>query len=512
MRYAIISDVHGNRQALNVVLTDIRSSWVDAIICLGDMVGYGPCPTETVESCYQHVNHFVLGNHDAAAAGKLSTENFNDNAKFLIDWTSSRLEDGHRKFISSMPLMLKGRDFRCAHASFRHPGRFSYIFEEDDARGEFASFPEPLAFVGHSHVPGIYVIGASGNPHWLDPTNFNIEDGKRYIVNVGSVGQPRDNDVRASYCIYDEGKGDILFRKIPFDIDAYRHDQNRCGLPEKSSYFVSLYLTNTPQPLREIVGFTALSEDKAICGAADLKNLEAEVKKLRCSRILLVALAVALLALSGVATFFYLKTRAEKIAAAEKAQLAEKELAKKMKTVFQAASLVPLASPEGVDVEIFSMPASGNPSAQSPWDNWIVELSDPETQKVSCEIFEDKKAGDLPAFRLVSDKAEEMLVKFQPFKAGKGMRFSASAQFKRVTLRAGHVSLCLLLEKGDGTVQILEQNTPDEIKDSDAWTRRTSVTIGKDDALRDEGLLYYAIKGNFSGEILVRKCSLTRKK
>ncbi len=512
MRYAIISDIHANRQALNVVLVDIKSIGVDSIICLGDIVGYGPSPVETVEHCYQDVNHFVLGNHDAAVTGELSTDNFNDNAKFLIDWTSSRLEDGHKKFFSSMPLMLKGKNFRCSHGSFNQPGRFLYIFEEAEALKEFSAFNEQSGFVGHSHIPGIFVIGASKTPHWLNPTNFNIEDDKRYIVNVGSVGQPRDDDMRASYCIYDEEKGDILFRRIPFDIEAYRRDQMRTGLPEKSSYFVELYLSNVSKPLRDTIDFKALSAENAVCGALELKNLEGELKKLKKTKIILMFIALIFVILSIIAIFFYFNACADKRRIAEKAQKTEDELAKKTKTIYKMNALSPSEFPKTDRLELISMPPLGIASAESPFENWIVELSFPKEQSVECENFEDKKQGKIAVFRINSKITDEIFLKFRPLQVKKGMRFSASAQFKKNSLSAGHIALQLVLEKKDVTTLILEQNIPNEIKENDNWTKRTSITLSKDEALREDGLLYFVIKGNFQGEILVRNCSLMEKK
>lgn len=512
MRYAIISDIHGNRQALNVVLTDIRSNRIDCIICLGDIVGYGPSPKETVENCYQYVNYFVLGNHDAAVAGKISTENFNDNAKFLINWTLSRLEEGHKKFLSSASLLLKGKDFRCAHGSLKNPGRFSYILEEDEAREEFAGFPEKLAFVGHSHVPGLFVIGDSGNPHWLEPTNFNLEDEKRYIVNVGSVGQPRDDDVRASYCIYDQERGDVLFRKIPFDIEAYRRDQAKCNLPENSSYFVEFYLTNKPKPLRETVGFRELSADQAVRGAEELKNLEDEVKKLRNNKKLLLTIILLCVIISFGLLALYFKIEAEKRKIAEAERLAKQQLAKKNKTICDGVERDFAILPPIQGTEIIKMPnAIMVASKENPIKDWKIELSEPEKQKVSSEIFTDKKLGELPGFKISSENIDEVILKYKPVPVRKGMRFSASAQFKKVSLNSGHISLCLLLEKSDGTTQLLAQNIVDELKESEGWTRKTSVTLSKDDPIKDDGFLYFAVKGNFIGEVLVRKCSLIEK-
>ena len=230
MRIAILSDPHSNLRAWNAVLADVASARVDRILCLGDLVGYGPSPVEVMESAYSHVHAFVLGNHDAVVAGKMSPDVFNDRARRLILWTRDRIGRRGADFLGSLPLVLSGEDYRCAHANFVRPSAFDYILEPEDAAASWAATREQLLFVGHTHAPRLFVLGHSGTPHSLDPQDFAAEPGKRYIVNVGSVGLPRDADGRASYVIFDDRTRAVYFRRVPFDMDAFRADVAAAGL------------------------------------------------------------------------------------------------------------------------------------------------------------------------------------------------------------------------------------------------------------------------------------------
>lgn len=222
MRYAFVSDIHGNLPAWNTVLSDIALRGVDRIICLGDVVGYGPEPAEVLRSVYEHVHLMVLGNHDAVVAGRLSSEMFTDRAQRMIHWTADQLGARAREFFIDLPLVLKGAHFRCVHGDFTDPAVFNYIETPEEALASFNAVSEPLLFCGHSHEAGLFVIGTSGNPHMLAEQDFIVETGKRYIVNVGSVGYSRGGDPRASYVIYDEDVGSVRFFRVSYDFEAFR--------------------------------------------------------------------------------------------------------------------------------------------------------------------------------------------------------------------------------------------------------------------------------------------------
>ncbi len=263
MRYAIVSDIHANLQAWKAVLIDIRSLGADRILCLGDAVGYGPNPAETLRSLYTNVHDFVLGNHDAAVCGKIDENLFNDNARRLLGWTRSRLNRQATQFFDGLPLSLTGPGFRCAHGEFAEPARFGYVIEPADALRSWQSVTEPLLFVGHTHQPGIFVIGNSGRPHRLPPQDFIVEPGKRFLVNVGSVGQSRDGDTRASYLVYDTNEHAVFWRRIPFDLDAFKAALDETGLGDSAAAFLAYDPRRHAKPLREMLGFNPPAEPDA---------------------------------------------------------------------------------------------------------------------------------------------------------------------------------------------------------------------------------------------------------
>lgn len=275
MRIAVISDIHANLQAWNAVLLDIRSLKADMIICLGDVVGYGPNPAETLAAAYRQVNHFVLGNHDAALAGKLDPDLFNPAARAMLEWTRTRVGDNARRFFDRVPLILAAGLFRCAHGDLAAPEQFNYVIDPADALPSWKAFPEQLLFTGHTHQPCIFIIGQSGTPHRIEPADFELEAGKRYLVNVGSVGQPRDGDARAGYCLLDTMQNALYWRRIPFDIDAYRSALRSAGLDECASYFLHHDPRAAVPPLRELLDFNPpLDPRRGAQGVAPMAELQ----------------------------------------------------------------------------------------------------------------------------------------------------------------------------------------------------------------------------------------------
>lgn len=283
MRYAILSDIHANWQAWNAVLLDIGSSRVDRVVCLGDIVGYGPQPANVLESVYKHVHHVVLGNHDAAVCGVLDENLFNDDAAELVRWTRQQLNAKALAFLKSLPLTLSGPSMRCVHGDLGAPAAFHYIIDPEDALPTWKSKPDNLIFVGHSHDPAIFLLGQSGTPHRVAPQDFELETGKRYIVNVGSVGQPRDRDTRASYCIYDTNTQSVYWRRLPFDLDAYRADLVQAGLDPAASHLLSRDPRKTIPPIRELLSFSpprhAKDGAKDVVEVAQMKVLQRKVKR-----------------------------------------------------------------------------------------------------------------------------------------------------------------------------------------------------------------------------------------
>ena len=524
MRYAIISDIHANRQALKAVLTDIQGIGAEKIICLGDLVGYGPCPEEVLETAYSRIHHFVLGNHDAVVCGKMSSDLFNDRARKIIDWTASVLNEKATKFFKSIPLVLVGNDFRCTHGEFQDPGRFGYIIDESEAGESFASCSEKILFAGHSHNPCLFVIGESKVPHLIEYQDFTIEDEKRYIVNVGSVGQPRDNDIRASYCIFDTSQQSVMFRKIPFDIDSYCADLQKRKIPESTSYFLGIYRNQPVQPIRDILDFGRVKVEDAVRTAADVKNLEETVKSLRKTVIILVALFILVGGATAAGIYKYVKhsekTKQElSVKNIEKENeltqktvelsRTENELSKFKKTVFIPTenSLIKNFKP---DQELVSMPMKvGEVSDTHPAGIWTVTLASPEIQSVNIDPLHDKKYGDIDIFRIVSKEPDLVEIASPPVEVLPGMLFTGTCQFRTENLDNGFIGVYLEQELQSGVKKILEQNIP---KIGKTWTSGTSVTIPKKDPILESGKLRFVIRGQFKGEIFVRNCSFKEKK
>lgn len=222
MRYAFVSDIHGNLAAWNTVLADMALHRVNRILCLGDTVGYGPQPAECLQSVYSHVHGMVLGNHDAVVGGRLSADVFNDRARRVIEWTGTQLGTRAHELFAHLPLVLKGEDFRCTHGEFTDPAVFNYVTTPEDAFASFQCTTEPLLFVGHTHKPTLFVTGESGAVYQVDAQDFSVEEGKRYLVNVGSVGSPRDGNPQASYVIFDDETKSVYFKRVTFDLEAFR--------------------------------------------------------------------------------------------------------------------------------------------------------------------------------------------------------------------------------------------------------------------------------------------------
>ena len=232
MRYAVISDVHANEAALRAVLTDAADEKVEKIICLGDVLGYGPEPVAALELVYRRAHVCLAGNHDDAVCGRFPVEDFTDFAAAAVARHRAAITHEATDWLAHLPYTCAFEGFACAHGDFSDPQNFNYILEAQDAVASWETRTEQLLFVGHSHHPGIFVLGASGTPHRIDAEDFTLEDGKRYIVNPGSVGYPRSGDCRSSYCIYDDAERTVEFRSLPFDLDSYAAKMHGQGLNE----------------------------------------------------------------------------------------------------------------------------------------------------------------------------------------------------------------------------------------------------------------------------------------
>ncbi len=222
MRTAIISDVHGNLPAFTSFLEISEGLDVSRILCLGDIVGYNPWPNECIDIMRERGIPCVMGNHDRVGCGADSPENFNQAARGAILWTRGVLTESNRKYLAALPdMIVVDKRYLLVHGSPRDPNE--YIFSEssvfDNIEVMKSEFEKSLCFFGHTHVV-FAVCEDHGKIEVFANESVPIEKGKRYLVNPGSIGQPRDGDPKAAFLVYDEGKQEIEFHRFAYDIDA----------------------------------------------------------------------------------------------------------------------------------------------------------------------------------------------------------------------------------------------------------------------------------------------------
>ncbi len=230
MRYAVLSDIHGNLEALEAVLADAAER-ADTVLCLGDVVGYGADPEACMELIAGRAAALVAGNHEHAVAGLLDLDWFNDYARAAVEWTRDRLDEDHRSYLAALPLVAEVGDATLVHASPERPEEWEYLVSPQDGFAAFPAFATRLCFVGHSHRPAAWSLGSSGPEFVAGAVELSLESGRRYIVNVGSVGQPRDRDPRAAYALWDADRGRLVIRRVAYDVDTARRKILAGGLP-----------------------------------------------------------------------------------------------------------------------------------------------------------------------------------------------------------------------------------------------------------------------------------------
>lgn len=228
---AVISDIHGNLEALQAVLEDARSESVTGIVCLGDVVGYGADPNACMETVWNEAMATVLGNHDAAACNPRLADNFNEVARAAIAWTRQMLTKENLEVLRSLPYDFVEGDTRYVHASPDEPAAWHYILTEQEAWNAFEACAEPICFVGHSHV-ALRVLMRRGRLVVAESEVVDVDPEERALLNVGSVGQPRDGDWRASYALWDPVKRRMVARRVEYDLEKAARKIRDAGLPE----------------------------------------------------------------------------------------------------------------------------------------------------------------------------------------------------------------------------------------------------------------------------------------
>ncbi len=224
MKYAIISDIHSNLEALQKALSIIDGKNVDEIICLGDVVGYGANPNECVNIVRSRCSTIVLGNHDAAALDTSLAHDFNVIARKAVVWTAEHLTEESKAFLSSLPMVERKENILFVHSSPQSPEAWDYIIDSDDAVSAIGHFEEKICFIGHTHVPGIFSYRGRAK---------SITMNDKYLVNVGSIGQPRDGNPKLAFGIFDSTAWEYELFRSQYDIQKAAEKIYAAKLPEE---------------------------------------------------------------------------------------------------------------------------------------------------------------------------------------------------------------------------------------------------------------------------------------
>jgi diadenosine tetraphosphatase ApaH/serine/threonine PP2A family protein phosphatase len=231
VRYAILSDIHANLDSLTQALSAVEPG--DAVVSLGDNVGYGPNPNECVAILQERCSHAVLGNHDLAALESFGVEAFNKAARAAIVWTQSVLDERSRVWLNALPYELRFPEFLLVHGAPVH--YFEYILDKEAASRAFARTDAPLVFVGHTHIAQYWVRDADGSVHHKHMQHggeLQLEEGKRYVIDVGSVGQPRDLNPKPSFVRYDAQRRLVEWVRYEYPIEEVQRKMRLVQLPE----------------------------------------------------------------------------------------------------------------------------------------------------------------------------------------------------------------------------------------------------------------------------------------
>ncbi len=231
MKYAIIADIHANLEALEVVLDDIKTQGCTHVACLGDVVGYNANPKECLEIIRGMNIPCVKGNHDEYCSSEEGLEGFNPHAEEAIQWTRSQLSEDDRKWLRDLKYMRMISGFTLVHATLDGPQRWGYVFDKLAAAASMTYQNTGVCFFGHTHVPLAFVKDSQvrGGTY----SKFKIEQGKKYFVNVGSVGQSRDGVAKATYVVFDVTEGTIELRRLDYDMATTQKKIVDAGLPPR---------------------------------------------------------------------------------------------------------------------------------------------------------------------------------------------------------------------------------------------------------------------------------------
>jgi predicted phosphodiesterase len=231
MKYAIIADIHANLEALQVVLEDSKAQNCSHYACLGDVVGYNANPKECLDIVRSMGMPCVKGNHDEYCSIDSDLEGFNPHAAEAVNWTRQQLTEEDQQWLRELKYLRLLASFSIVHATLDGPQRWGYVFDKLAAAASFTYQNTNVCFFGHTHVPVAFVRDTvvRGGTY----PKFKTKPGRKYFVNVGSVGQSRDGVAKATYVVYDLDEGSIELRRLDYDIAATQAKIRAAGLPER---------------------------------------------------------------------------------------------------------------------------------------------------------------------------------------------------------------------------------------------------------------------------------------
>ncbi len=484
MIFAITADLHANWQAWNAVLTDARSSGAGRILVLGDMVGYGPSPRRVLESVYNHADHITLGNHDAALAGLMDPSGFNDTARTILDWTAGQVADDGLRFLRDLPLSLDAGLFRCTHGEFSAPGEFQYIFDIQDALPSWVATEAPLLFVGHTHRPAIFIRDNQGNTHQLPPSDFSMEKGRRYLVCLGSVGNPRDGDIRSSYCLFDESARSVFWRRVPFDIDGYESDLKASGIPPEGSRFLRHDPRTGVPLLRPQLSFSPKTSNTAIPSVArEVETIDRWKRQSRTWRRAFTIASILLITLAAVGARLA-KGQTESIR-------------------LESAMTIPVLLPSQPSERNLIPSINRYGQTNQPVAGYAIELASGRLQSVSTHPD--------TGWRLTSSRMDlPVRISTAPVYTAPGVRFRMQAQVSTPEPFKGNVALVVSAEVAPpgGERRIIDQYQVREVNPrpgQDIYDIRRTFSLPAHCQS-----IHCSIRGNFSGTLHVSNWSLVR--
>lgn len=229
MRYGIFGDIHANLEALSAVLRAYSEEKIDRYFCVGDIVGYGADPSQCLQKIRELNCLTVAGNHDYAVAEKLPTDYFNAYAREAVNWTKRQLSAEELEFLSNLQLVAEVDSITLVHGTLKYPEMFDYIQTTYDAYLSLQLLRNKVCFVGHSHVPIAFLQTETIVPTY--ETEIPLRNVGKALINVGSVGQPRDENPKAAYAIYDSDEKKVWIKRVDYDINKAGAKILKAGLP-----------------------------------------------------------------------------------------------------------------------------------------------------------------------------------------------------------------------------------------------------------------------------------------